>query len=224
MVSGPPGPRRRRIPSVAAQARRHSHRRMSWSEESPTAPCRPLSKPTYRQATRICSRPVQPPLLDAGRVGNSPIPAFCDAIRGPESTTTRATEEPEPPRPLRLSTHKACPRSLVGTSQATWKAAGVARFWPLVCWPSHSVSWGTCQRRSPLGLSEAVLANGVTMSPPVLDARALPRSTARHSRRRSPSEGCTMERPRNESIFFLSLPCCPDALGRPFDRLSPVLL
>lgn len=109
MVSGPPGPRRRRIPSVAAQARRHSHRRMSWLEESPTTPCRPLSKPTYRQATRICSRPVQPPLLDAGRVGNSPIPAFCDAIRGPESTTTRATEEPEPPRPLRLSTHKGVP-------------------------------------------------------------------------------------------------------------------
>lgn len=33
-----------------------------------------------------------------------------------------------------------------------------------------------------------------------------------------------MERARNKSIFFLSPPCCPDALGRPFDRLSPVLL
>lgn len=205
MVSGPPGPRRRRIPSVAAQARRHSHRRMSWLEESPTAPCRPLSKPTYRQATRICSRPVQSPLLDAGRVGNSPIPAFCDAIRGPESTTTRATEEPEPPRPLRLSTHKACPRSLVGTSQVTWKAAGVARFWPLVCWPSHSVSWGAGEWRDDVA------------PPSWMPGRS-------HAARQGTPAAAQWSAHATSPSFFLSLPCCPDALGRPFDRLSPVLL
>ena len=221
MVSGPQAPGADESAVSRPKLGRHSQRRMSWLGESPTASCRPLSKPTYRQATRICSRPAQPPLLDAGREGNSPIPALCDAIRGPESTTERATEEPEPPRPPRLSTHNACPQSL-GTSQVTWKSGGIGRFWPVVCWPLHSVSWGGCQRRSHWG-SAKLCWRMAWRCRPVLDARAVARRAARHSRRRSSSEGLTLGRPRNE-FLFLNLRSCPDALGRPFDCLSPVLL
>ncbi|KAK0754891.1 hypothetical protein B0T18DRAFT_47963 [Schizothecium vesticola] len=166
MVSGPQAAGADESAVSRPKLGRHSQRRMSWLGESPTAPCRPLSKPTYRQATRICSRPVQPPLLDAGREGNSPIPALCDAIRGPESTTERATEEPEPPRPPRLSTHKRLP-------SVAWDQPSDMEGWR--CWPLLACGLLAIAQRElgclpapiPLGLSEAVLANGVTMSPPV---------------------------------------------------------